>query len=62
MSLQEGICPKCGELLIYRRGPAMNDAADGEIYWEVECVNCEYSGREYHKLEFVGYELVKETE
>lgn len=62
MELREGVCPECGELLVYRRGPTMDDAADGEIYWEVECVDCGYLGREYHKLEFVGYESVREVE
>lgn len=47
----EGVCPECGEFLVYNRAFEM----------DVECVDCGYSGKEWHKLEFVEHESVREN-
>lgn len=58
--IEEGVCPKCGELLVYIRGPVTNDTADVEVYWEVKCVDCGFEGKEWYDLKFTEFEEVTE--
>lgn len=59
MELREGVCPECGELLVYNGASEM---VDDQIYYPVECVICGRKGKEWHKVVFTGHEMVKEVE
>ena len=52
-SKNEGICPKCGSDLDY--GILLPDGMD--IYYEVECPQCDFVGKEWYDLSFAGQEI-----
>lgn len=58
MESREGICPKCGELLVYN---GALEIVDDQIYYPVKCVNCEHKGKEWYRMVFTVHEMVKET-
>ena len=58
-SKEEGICPKCASELEY--GSLVPDGMDA--YYEVNCIECEFIGKEYYTLKFDGHEIIsKKTE
>lgn len=52
-STSEGVCPKCGSDLDY--GSLILDGMD--IYYEVECSNCDFVGKEWYDLSYAGQEI-----
>lgn len=50
---REGKCPKCEEGdIIYE---TIEDMGNGFCFYEVQCMDCGWTGREKHHLEFRGY-------
>ncbi len=48
---EQGKCPKCGDELGY--GALKPD--DGYVYYPVDCLGCDYSGRECYDLHFTEF-------
>jgi DNA-directed RNA polymerase subunit RPC12/RpoP len=51
MVIKDGKCPKCGAALDY----GAIGLQDHDFYWEVECPECGFAGKEWHTLTFDGF-------
>ena len=55
--IQNGLCPQCNsDDVIY----GSSELADEHIYYEGECKKCDIKFHEWYRLEFDGFDVLKD--
>jgi len=52
---KKGMCPNCEkeDAFIYKA----IEVQDEEVFYPVECLNCQWEGEEYYEMKFIGFKI-----